>query len=666
MTHELIVEGAAGGLTPSRAPDLLDAVLENTTDPTIIVDGEGVVLRFNSAAVQWSGRSLGAAIRVGRKLEGIVGGPPQASVWTDLFARAKRGAVVFAETTQGISGEIRQYSLATRPAPPGVVFTLRDISDYRRAESHEFFQLALGRIFAQNLPVVETLELVLEAFCESIGWDFGVAWLVDSENRILRAETEWFAPGFVRSVAPRPWPEFALGHGIPGRVWATRESIWYPDLLDETRADRFFLSSHLGLRATVAFPLLGTESVLGVLEFFSRRVTPVGSHLTVALEEVGSEIGHYLERKKAESERTKLNAALERSTSEWQQTFDAINSPILITDREGVIVRLNNAARDLGRIDSPDQTLVGRHVAEVGSCPLWRSIGEVIRSVSDSEQAVSLNQGDESEGKIWDIDGSFSPGLDDGNDRVIVILRDLTTVVQLQDSVRKGEQLWAMGELVAGVAHEVRNPLFGISATLDALEVSVPVKDQSRELFDALRQWIDRLNDLMENLLEYGKTWSMNLARGTLDPVVDQAMELCEPLARSHSITFSGGGTFDGELILIDPVRLVQVFQNLITNAIQHSPEGTRVDIERRVSRDRDRTWLVCEVLDRGNGFREEDLSRIFQPFFTRRRGGTGLGLSIVQRIVEEHGGVLHASNREGGGASLRVAFPSMRKGGSS
>jgi signal transduction histidine kinase len=103
----------------------------------------------------------------------------------------------------------------------------------------------------------------------------------------------------------------------------------------------------------------------------------------------------------------------------------------------------------------------------------------------------------------------------------------------------------------------------------------------------------------------------------------------------------------------MDRPRLLQVFENLLRNAIQHSATGSIVEVQ--AVREGDR--VAIRVEDRGPGFRDEDLPRVFEPFFTRRRGGTGLGLSLVQRIVDDHHGQIEARNREGGGASVRVAL---------
>ena len=110
--------------------------------------------------------------------------------------------------------------------------------------------------------------------------------------------------------------------------------------------------------------------------------------------------------------------------------------------------------------------------------------------------------------------------------------------------------------------------------------------------------------------------------------------------------------------VSVDWRRIVQVFQNLIENAVQHSPPGAIVRLVAREMWSEDRRWVECEVLDSGPGFRADDLAQLFTPFFTTRAGGTGLGLSIVQRIAVAHGGVVSGGNRETGGARMVVRLP--------
>ena len=229
---------------------------------------------------------------------------------------------------------------------------------------------------------------------------------------------------------------------------------------------------------------------------------------------------------------------------------------------------------------------------------------------------------------------------------------------RLQTALRRTEIMAAMGALVGGVAHEVRNPLFGMTATLDALEARCGEREEIEPYLGVLRGELNRLSELMRDLLEYGKPYSITLTPGSIAEAISEAVEACSPLARSAEVTTITAGAPADALVPMDRVRFRQVFENLIRNAIQISPRGGVVTVATRVVQAEDGSWVECSVTDQGPGFREEDLSNIFDPFFSRRPGGTGLGLSIVQRVVEEHGGTVTAANRPEGGAVLTVWFP--------
>jgi signal transduction histidine kinase len=231
----------------------------------------------------------------------------------------------------------------------------------------------------------------------------------------------------------------------------------------------------------------------------------------------------------------------------------------------------------------------------------------------------------------------------------------VTQIEELQESLRKSETMSAMGTLVAGVAHEVRNPLFSISATLDAFEARFGLRTEYQEHVRILRQELDRLNGLMRDLLDYGKPASLNLTENGIETIITEAISACSTLASKAQVEISRLVAPELPKVRCDNRRLAEVFRNLLENAIQHSPKGGRVSIELQTVREDHEIWIQCAVRDNGSGFRPEDIPHLFEPFFTRRRGGTGLGLAIVERIVEQHGGKTLARNRAEGGAEVLV-----------
>ena len=229
---------------------------------------------------------------------------------------------------------------------------------------------------------------------------------------------------------------------------------------------------------------------------------------------------------------------------------------------------------------------------------------------------------------------------------------------RLEAALRRSEVMAAMGALVGGVAHEVRNPIFGMTATLDALQARFGERAELGPYLGVLRGELDRLGELMRDLLEYGKPYTPALAAAPIAGAVRPALAACRALADEAGVTLIADDVAGDAIVRFDSGRLRQVFDNLLRNAIQVSPRGAAVELILRPLAGDGAGWLECTVADRGPGFAADDLLRIFEPFFTRRRGGTGLGLPIVQRIVEEHGGTVAATNRAGGGATLTVRLP--------
>ena len=245
-----------------------------------------------------------------------------------------------------------------------------------------------------------------------------------------------------------------------------------------------------------------------------------------------------------------------------------------------------------------------------------------------------------------------------GGERVIVVARDVTRVIKLQESVRRDERMSAMGSLVAGVAHEVRNPLFGISSTLDAFEARFGESEPFQKYVTVLRREADRLGELMRDLLDYGRPagprrqrGGPRAARGRGGPAA-----ACRGRLRGGPHRAHGPGRPRAARPRADAAGLPEPDPERRPALARGRGGGGRVG----ESADGGAREAWCAVRDDGPGFRSEDLPRLFEPFFTRRRGGTGLGLSIAQRIVSQHGGLMVAANRPQGGAELRVRLPAV------
>ncbi len=353
-----------------------------------------------------------------------------------------------------------------------------------------------------------------------------------------------------------------------------------------------------------------------------------------------------------EERQAELQRLISRSALEWRLTFDAIAFPLLLVELDGRIIRMNEAARDLGGVS--DEGAIHHPLAVLGEGHPWRAIRWLLAEVAQTDRRASTQTRGE-DGRTWDV--SVSPVLGPDRDRwAVVVIVDVTDTVRLQERLRRSETMSAMGGLVAGVAHEVRNPLFGISATLDAFESKFKRRTEYKRYLEVLRERVERLNLLMRQLLDYGKPSRLDLGEACPHEVMTSAIVACAPLAHQAGVEIAHEADRSLPRLVVDRHRVVQIFQNLLENAIQHSPAGGRVFF--RAQAPEDGAAVRFSVEDGGPGFRPEDLDRLFEPFFSRRRGGTGLGLSIVQRIAEQHGGEVVAANRPEGGAVMTVTLP--------
>ncbi len=350
-----------------------------------------------------------------------------------------------------------------------------------------------------------------------------------------------------------------------------------------------------------------------------------------------------------------LNAKLESVAQEWRLTVDTIDSAVVLVEPSGVVLRLNRSAA---------ATLPGALTAwpkqpadRLADHAPWGAALTLARETVGGDAVSTARIHDATSRRTWDLwcrplTGSHS------RQAVVIVARDVSGVVELQETLRRSETMAALGSVVVGVAHEVRNPLFAISSLVDAWAIQ-PHRDP-RPFVEALRSEVGRLRTLMVELLEYGRPSASTRCAQAIAPVIDEAIRACTPEAEARGVRITGPSAIDAE-VLMDARRLVRVFINLIQNAVQHSPAAAEVSVE--IDRaDRDEPSLTVVVRDRGQGFAPNDLARVFTPFFSRRTGGFGLGLAISERIVAEHQGRIVAANHPVGGATLTVVLPLIRR----
>jgi two-component system sensor histidine kinase PilS (NtrC family) len=236
----------------------------------------------------------------------------------------------------------------------------------------------------------------------------------------------------------------------------------------------------------------------------------------------------------------------------------------------------------------------------------------------------------------------------------VIIFQDLTRIVEMEDQLGRSERLATVGQLAAGLAHEIRNPLASLSGSIELLETELPdLKDDARKLFGIVQRETERLNRLLTEFLHFARPEPRE--QGPVS-VLDLWREIAALLDADPTMQVDLDLDISGELaVLGDADRLRQVFWNLLLNATEANPVDGRVHVT---------ATPLCEgrevevaVEDRGEGIPQGILSQVFDPFFTTKRNGNGLGLATVHRIVEAHGGRILVTSEEGKGTTVRIVL---------
>jgi signal transduction histidine kinase len=220
-----------------------------------------------------------------------------------------------------------------------------------------------------------------------------------------------------------------------------------------------------------------------------------------------------------------------------------------------------------------------------------------------------------------------------------------------EDRLKKifhADKLATIGELAAGAAHEIRNPLTSIRATVQFLKKDLSAR--RRPLVDGIIEEVDRIDHIITGLLSLSKSSGLKISRVDLHEILRQTLMLLDSELRGHRIVVEEKTGLEDPTMHGDSAQLKQLFLNILLNSIQSMPDGGRISVSLRGSSQsagigHDRSVLTVAIKDTGTGIPEGDLPRVFDPFFTTKKEGTGLGLSISYGIVSKHGGEIHISS---------------------
>lgn len=456
----------------------------------------------------------------------------------------------------------------------------------------------------------------------------------------VRAPIEGTSTGWV-ARNNRPWINRDLGH-------------------TEFHLDRKLYDE--GIRSTVSIPLYH-DRMLGVFNLDSASVgsyteqdldilLPIAKHISVALENA------------------LLFEEISREKKEWEKTFDAITDMVWIEDGRQRVLRANQTL--LMKTGLSAFQISGRRCREVlnriGIPPSDCLCMDTINSKKPSFREVRGTGG--STFHFW----AYPLINDEGKMYAVVhYLKDVTTRKHMEQQLIRADRLASLGTLVAGIAHEINNPLGIIAGYSDALldrarDASLLRQKEFEdfpEYLSTIHGEIFRCKDILGSLLDFARPSGSNFREIDINELVKEVILLINHRAKKLNHRIELKLNRDLPKLNADPGGLRQLFMNIIFNSLYFTPEGGTISISTRLGKrvedgSVDSSSIEVAIEDSGPGIPENIVNRIFDPFFTTKPvgEGTGLGLSISHRIVHEHGGTIEATNVNGGGAVFLIYFP--------
>jgi PAS domain S-box-containing protein len=594
-----------------------------------------------------------------------------------------------------ISARGKIFSRTQDGTPLRILGTHTDITEQKQLEQRLTLQHKVANVLARVSGLDDAISTILKPICETLGWEEGLLWVVDESAQRLCCHSVWTGPRIARNeygTASREMT-FAMGVGLPGRMWASAKPEWISDVTRDQNFPRAALAEQAGFHAAAAFPVRVAGRVYAVLEFFHHEIIPADLSLLTTFQAVADQLSQFCARQQAEDDIAETTAEL-RSVS---LAIDAVQG-IAEFARDGTLLMANDNFLNL----------MGYGLDEV----LWQHHRMFCDSVYASSQAYSafwqkLNRGEFDAGvyrrigkggrEVW-IQASYSPIFDTSGkvSKVMKFAIDITEqklaeaklARAAQDLEQKNkdleeardkalESVKTKAEFLSTMSHEIRTPMNGVIG-MTGLLLDTTLTPEQREYAETVRLSSEHLLDIINEILDFSKIEAGKLdlehVNFDLHTTVEDTLGLLGEQAYAKgleltSLVQAGLPT----LLRGDPGRLRQIMVNLVGNAIKFTEQG-EIIVTISTSEEHERPtatsltppchWFRIEVSDTGIGIAPEQQAKLFQSFTqadgstTRKYGGTGLGLAICKKLVELLGGRIGVDSTVGVGSVFWMTVP--------
>jgi two-component system, sporulation sensor kinase E len=420
----------------------------------------------------------------------------------------------------------------------------------------------------------------------------------------------------------------------------------YHDLIG-SKMDKFIIEQNIEYQRIVK-QIIETGSARGelnvelpsgkrkLIEFTSRLHSVDGYHMTIFRDV---------------SQRYKMEQELRESEQKFRSVFEGSLEGLLLWNETSGIVDINQAACQLFGL--PKSCLIGRSLLEL--------IPDIKDNKKNLEELISVLSGKRKR------DGSFALYIDEETVRTFefstifhiysdihfIVLKEVTDKIEMEKRLKKSDTLNVVGELAAGIAHEIRNPMTALKGFIQLLHGEF--KDERSMYFQVIQSELNRIDSIINEFLILAKPQAVKYSKVDLTKIMQETIDLLSAQALMYNVQFQTYYEETLTSIYCEPNQLKKVFVNMIKNAIEVMQNGGQIKIKLEKINSKS---IHISIQDEGIGIPAEKIKKLGEPFYTTKERGTGLGLMVSYKIIEEHNGIINVKSQEGVGTTFHIYLP--------
>lgn len=469
--------------------------------------------------------------------------------------------------------------------------------------------------------------------------------LMDRDKRYLRVAS-WKGEDWQDSANIR----VRVGENISG--WVAEKGV--PLLINDVTQEPRYSIVHPNVASMLSVPLICENNVLGVISLTSDKKAAFSLD---DLELLMTLAGHAA----ALINNVRLYDQMKEERNVVSDILESSPNGIVVVDQSKKITSFNRRAEEILQLKR--KNAIGKKFADIFNGEMLDIFNRIVehQEVLDNVE-ISYSRKDGEVVQLG-INSSLLKSRNRETIGTIVSIQDLTEFKRTEDLIRRMDKLSSLGQLSAGLAHEIRNPLASINFNVQLIEKQLENDLNAKAIIQETFEGIERIKVLVKRVLDFTKTGTHSFMLGDIHETINDALALITPQIRKKNIEIKKDFSTHIGPFVFDPHQMQQVFVNLLLNAAEATPEGGTIEI--RSAKEKFRSGgsdtYVISVIDNGQGISQENIPKIFDPFFTTKPDGTGLGLSIVHKIIEQHDATIDIKSREDKGSSFILRFHAKR-----